>query len=112
MIDILAGIVGCTMTGIIFVFIDPLIYISSLDSIFFSQEHVGKNRKLFKIYKFRSMHMDAKERKAELMKENKMSNNLMFKMDFDSRIKSSRWIQRKCVCRWVDFGRWNSIKSQ
>ena len=30
--------------------------------------------------------MDAEERKAELMKGNKMSNNLMFKMDFDPRI--------------------------
>lgn len=32
------------------------------------------------------MYLDAEERKAELMKENKMSNNLMFKMDFDPRI--------------------------
>ena len=38
------------------------------------------------MYKFRSMYMDAEERKAELMKENKMSSNLMFKMDFDPRI--------------------------
>lgn len=30
--------------------------------------------------------MDAEERKAELMKENKMSSNLMFKLDFDPRI--------------------------
>lgn len=32
------------------------------------------------------MYMDAEERKAELMKENKMSSNLMFKMEFDPRI--------------------------
>ena len=38
------------------------------------------------MYKFRSMYMDAEERKAELMKENKMSSNLMFKLDFDPRI--------------------------
>ena len=38
------------------------------------------------MYKFRSMYMDAEERKKELMKENKMSSNLMFKMDFDPRI--------------------------
>jgi len=36
------------------------------------------------------MYMDAEERKAELMKENKMSNNLMFKMDFDPRIIGNR----------------------
>lgn len=85
-IDILAGLVGCVATGIIFIFVAPAIYISSPGPIFFSQERVGKNGKTFKMYKFRSMYMDAEERKAELMKENKMSSNLMFKMDFDPRI--------------------------
>lgn len=85
-IDILAGLAGCLATGIIFIFIAPIIYISSPGPIFFAQERVGQNGKLFKMYKFRSMYMDAEERKAELMKENKMSSNLMFKMDFDPRI--------------------------
>lgn len=85
-IDIMAGICGCIATGIIFVFIAPIIYINSPGPIFFSQERVGKNGKTFKMYKFRSMYMDAEERKEELMAENKMSNGLMFKMDFDPRI--------------------------
>lgn len=85
-VDIAFGIVGCIATGIIFVFIAPIIYISSPGPIFFVQERVGQNGKTFKMYKFRSMYMDAEERKAELMKENKMSSNLMFKMDFDPRI--------------------------
>ena len=81
--DIAAGLAGCIATGIIFVFVAPIIYISSPGPIFFSQERVGQNGKIFKMYKFRSMYMDAEERKAELMKENKMSSNLMFKLDFD-----------------------------
>lgn len=85
-IDIAAGIVGCMVTGILFIFIAPIIYINSPGPIFFAQERIGKNGKTFKMYKFRSMYMDAEERKAELMKENKMSSNLMFKMDFDPRI--------------------------
>ena len=85
-IDILAGIGGCIATAIIFIFIAPIIYIKSPGPIFFVQERIGQNGKPFKMYKFRSMYMDAEERKAELMKENKMSNNLMFKMDFDPRI--------------------------
>ena len=85
-IDILAGIVGCIATVIIFIFVAPIIYIKSPGPIFFAQERIGQNGKPFKMYKFRSMYMDAEERKAELMKENKMSNNLMFKMDFDPRI--------------------------
>ncbi|HCD1718899.1 TPA: sugar transferase, partial [Enterococcus faecium] len=85
-IDILAGIIGCIATGVIFIFVAPVIYIKSPGPIFFAQERIGQNGKTFKMYKFRSMYMDAEERKAELMKENKMSNNLMFKMDFDPRI--------------------------
>ncbi len=77
MMDIAGGLVGCLLTGIIFVFIAPVIYISSPGPIFFSQERVGKNGRRFKMYKFRSMYMDAEKRKAELMKENKMGDGLL-----------------------------------
>lgn len=84
--DIAGGLVGCILTGIIFVFIAPVIYISSPGPIFFSQDRIGRNGKKFKIYKFRSMYMDAEARKAELMKENRMGDSKMFKLDFDPRV--------------------------
>ena len=85
-IDILGGIVGCIFTGILTIILAPCIYIASPGPIFFSQYRIGKNGKKFKIYKFRSMYMDAEERKKELMAQNKISDGLMFKMDFDPRI--------------------------
>lgn len=85
-LDILGGLVGCFLTGVIFIFIAPAIYISSPGPIFFSQTRIGKNGKPFKMYKFRSMYMDAEERKAELMAQNKMSDGRMFKLDFDPRV--------------------------
>lgn len=85
-LDILGGLFGCVLTGILFVFLAPLIYIQSPGPIFFKQERVGKNGKKFKIYKFRSMYMDAEERKKELKDENKMGDDKMFKMDFDPRV--------------------------
>ena len=84
--DICAGIVGCVLTAIIFIFVAPIIYINSPGPIFYSQERIGRNGKPFKMYKFRSMYLDADERKAELMKENKIKDGRMFKMDFDPRI--------------------------
>ena len=84
--DICGGLVGCIFTGIICIFVGPAIYIASPGPIFFSQERVGKNGKKFKMYKFRSMYMDAEARKAELMKENKLGDGKMFKMDFDPRV--------------------------
>ena len=85
-LDIVGGLVGCILTGIIYIFIGPEIYISSPGPIFFSQVRIGQNGKPFKMYKFRSMYMDAEERKAELMAQNKMSDGRMFKLDFDPRV--------------------------
>lgn len=89
-IDIVGGLVGCIMTCIIYIFIAPAIYLASPGPIFFSQERVGKNGKMFKMYKFRSMYMDAEERKKEFMKDNKMGDDKMFKMDFDPRVIGNR----------------------
>lgn len=86
LIDIAGGLVGCILTGIIFIFVGPAIYISSPGPIFFSQTRIGQNGKPFKMYKFRSMYMDAEARKAELMSQNKMSDGRMFKLDFDPRV--------------------------
>ena len=87
--DICGGLVGCILTGIIFLFVAPAIYIKSPGPIFFSQYRVGKNGRKFKIYKFRSMYMDAEERKKELMKQNRVSDGLMFKMENDPRVIGS-----------------------
>ena len=42
------------------------------------------------MYKFRSMYMDAEERKKELLEQNKSQDGLMFKMDFDPRVIGNR----------------------
>lgn len=90
LMDIAGGLVGCLMTAVAFIFVAPLIYIQSPGPIFFTQERVGYNGKRFKIYKFRSMYLDAEERKAALMRENKMSDGKMFKLDFDPRVIGNR----------------------
>ena len=84
--DICGGLVGMLLTGIIFVFVAPIIYIKSPGPIFFKQVRIGKNGKKFNIYKFRSMYMDAEERKKELMAQNDIKDGMMFKMDNDPRI--------------------------
>ena len=84
--DIAGGLVGCIFTGIIYIFIAPIMKVKSPGPVFFSQVRMGKNGKPFKIYKFRSMYMDAEERKAELMKDNKLGDEKMFKLDFDPRV--------------------------
>ena len=84
--DICGGLVGMLLTGIIFIFVAPIIYVKSPGPIFFKQVRIGKNGKKFNIYKFRSMYMDAEERKKELMAQNDIKDGMMFKMDNDPRI--------------------------
>ena len=68
--DIAAGLVGCAITVIAFIFVAPLIYKASPGPIFYCQERVGKNGRRFKMYKFRSMEIqpEAEEKKAWTVK--------------------------------------------
>lgn len=86
--DIAGGVVGLILTGIAYLFVAPIIKKESPGPVFFKQERVGKNGRIFYIYKFRSMYLDAEERKKELMAQNEMQG-LMFKMENDPRIIGS-----------------------
>lgn len=92
--DIAGSLMGLVITGILYLILAPIIQKQSPGPVFFSQERVGRNGRRFRIYKFRSMYMDAEERKKELMKQNKMSG-FMFKMDDDPRITPIGKIIRK-----------------
>lgn len=106
--DILGAIVGLIITGIATIFVAPALVLESKGPIFFSQTRVGQNGRPFKIYKFRSMYMDAEERKKELMDQNKM-NGLMFKMDNDPRItKVGKFIRKTSIDELPQF--WNVLK--
>jgi exopolysaccharide biosynthesis polyprenyl glycosylphosphotransferase len=85
MFDIVGGMVGLVITGILTLFIAPAIKLDSRGPVFFAQTRIGKNGRRFKIYKFRSMYQDAEERKKELEQENEVQG-LMFKMKNDPRI--------------------------
>ena len=109
-IDIFGGIVGCILTLLIGIIIGPIIFIKSPGPILFSQIRVGKKGRHFKIYKFRSMYMDAEERKKELMAQNKIEDGLMFKMDNDPRIIKGigHFIRKTSLDEFPQF--WNVLK--
>ena len=92
--DICGALVGCVFLAIITVIFAPLIKLESTGPIFFAQKRVGKNGRIFKMYKFRSMYADAEERKKELMAQNEMSG-FMFKMENDPRITKIGGFMRK-----------------
>lgn len=83
--DILGAFIGSLFTLLITPFVALAIKLDSPGPVFFSQPRVGKNGRIFRIYKFRSMYVDAEQRKQELMAENEMGGPL-FKMEHDPRI--------------------------
>lgn len=83
--DIVGAIVGCIILILLTIVLTPFIKLESPGPIFFVQKRVGRNGRIFKMFKFRSMYVDAEERKKELMAQNEMQG-LMFKMEQDPRI--------------------------
>ena len=92
-IDIVGALVGCVLTLAIGIFVAPILYIMDPGPIFFTQTRVGKNGRKFKIYKFRSMYVDAEARKKDLLDRNEMDGH-MFKMSEDPRIIGSHYVMK------------------
>ncbi len=103
LMDIGGSLIGCLATILLTIILTPIILIESPGPVFFSQTRVGKNGRKFKIYKFRSMHRDADQRKAELMNHNEI-NGPMFKMENDPRItKVGRFIRKTSLDEFPQF---------
>lgn len=84
--DIIAGLFGSVIALIVMLIVGPIIKKESPGPILFTQERIGQNGKRFKMYKIRSMYMDAEERKKDLIEQNRVKDGMMFKLDFDPRI--------------------------
>ncbi|MBC1937010.1 sugar transferase [Listeria grandensis] len=71
--------------------------------VFFRQKRIGKDRKPFYMYKFRSMHVDAEAKLEALLAENEMEGH-MFKMKNDPRItKIGRFIRKTSLDEFPQF---------
>jgi len=69
--DFSFSLIFLTLGFPIFIIISILIKFSSRGPIFFSQERIGKNKKIFKCLKFRTMHPEAKDILGNLLANNK-----------------------------------------
>ncbi len=85
-LDIIGASIGCIFTLILLPFVAFAIKRKSPGPVFFKQERVGENGRIFKMYKFRSMLPDAENIKESLTQQNEMGDDLTFKMEDDPRI--------------------------
>lgn len=96
-LDIVGSTIGLVLVSPIMLATAIAIKLDSPGPILFRQERVGKWGDRFICLKFRSMYIDAEERKAELMKYNE-ADEVVFKMKDDPRItKVGKFIRKTSI---------------
>jgi lipopolysaccharide/colanic/teichoic acid biosynthesis glycosyltransferase len=97
-LDIAATVVGLALLTPVFALVALAIRVDSPGPVLFSQTRVGKHGATFRRWKFRSMFVDAEERKAALQAENEMEGGVIFKMKRDPRItRVGRFIRKASI---------------
>lgn len=86
LLDIVGSLVGSLLAIIIMAIVAIPIKRKSPGPLLYTSERIGQNGKRFKMYKIRSMYLDADKRKEELMAQNRVKDGMMFKLDWDPRI--------------------------
>lgn len=105
-IDILGALVGLVLTAFLFVIVGTIIKLDDGGPIFFVQTRCSWMGKRFKIWKFRSMVVDAESRKKDVV--NKVEGPL-FKSDSDPRItRIGSFLRRTSLDEFPQF--WNVLK--
>jgi exopolysaccharide biosynthesis polyprenyl glycosylphosphotransferase len=93
MMDRLVAAIGLLLFTPLFVVIAIAIKASDHGPIFFRQRRTGREGKIFSVWKFRTMYVDAEERRAMLVDQNEKDGQL-FKMRKDPRIFGvGRWLR-------------------
>lgn len=98
LLDILGSVIGLVVLTPLFLAVAIAIKTEQKNGpIFFSQVRIGKNGQEFKMYKFRSMCVDAEVKLKELLRHNEIEG-AMFKIKNDPRVtKTGRFIRKTSI---------------
>jgi exopolysaccharide biosynthesis polyprenyl glycosylphosphotransferase len=83
--DRVVALLGLILTLPVFVAVAIAIRVSDPGPVFFRQARVGREGKTFRVWKFRTMYVDAEDRQAALVDQNE-SDGMMFKIRRDPRV--------------------------
>ncbi|NEO29071.1 MAG: sugar transferase [Symploca sp. SIO3C6] len=108
LIDILGALVGLTITAIAIIPLALAIYFDNPGSIFYSQMRCGLKGNTFRIWKFRSMVVNAEQ--LQHLVSNQAKGNI-FKNDNDPRVtRVGRFLRRTSLDELPQF--WNVLKGE
>ena len=111
LLDIVGGLALLVALLPVFATLALLVRLDSPGPIFFSQTRVGRWGRTFRMLKFRSMYVDAEQRKAALMAANEMQGGVTFKMKQDPRItKVGRFIRKASLDELPQL--WNVVRGE
>lgn len=85
LMDFVLSLAGLIILSPLLIAVALVIKLTSPGPVLFAQERVGMNKRLFKLYKFRSMYVDAEARRRELEHLNEMDGPV-FKIRNDPRV--------------------------
>ncbi|WP_455714732.1 sugar transferase [Anaerosporobacter sp.] len=103
-IDIIGSSVAILIFSPIMLSVAIAIKMESKGPVIFKQTRVGMNGRNFNMFKFRSMCIDAEEKKKDLMQQNEMEGAFMFKMKDDPRItKVGKFIRKTSLDEFPQF---------
>jgi len=95
MFDIVNSLVALTLLSPLFLLIAALIKLEDSGPAIFTQIRVGKSGREFKIYKFRSMRLNAEACLNELLAHNEQKEGVTFKIKNDPRLtRVGRWLRK------------------
>jgi exopolysaccharide biosynthesis polyprenyl glycosylphosphotransferase len=97
-VDATISLVALIVLAPLMLVVAILIKVTSPGPVFFAQDRVGMNQRRFRIYKFRSMVIDAEARKKDLQHLNEIADGPAFKMKDDPRItRIGRFIRKTSI---------------
>ena len=106
--DFVASAIALVLLSPLFLFLAIKIHGEDGGPVFYSQIRIGKNEKPFRIYKFRSMVVNADQLKKELLTQNEVEG-AMFKMHDDPRVtKIGKFIRAHSLDELPQL--WNVLK--
>ena len=93
--DMLFSLVALIILSPLFLVVSIIIYSQDRHSPFYRSQRIGKNGEPFQMYKFRSMTIDAEEKKRKLLSKNERKDGPLFKIENDPRITTfGKWIRK------------------
>jgi lipopolysaccharide/colanic/teichoic acid biosynthesis glycosyltransferase len=94
-LDVVAGSLGIVALSPVYLATIAAIVLEDGWPVFYAQQRVGLNGRLFPFYKFRSMVRNADQIKDQLMADNESKDGVIFKMKRDPRVtRVGRFIRR------------------